>query len=80
MALARYRYSLVAYGLLGALIVAEQARATAPEQPAALAAPSASMRQRLKRWARAIALNSSDKATPNCTQVGSGRMSTAHGT
>jgi len=43
MAIARYRNSLLAFGLLGALIVAEQARATAPEQPAALAAPSVPM-------------------------------------
>ncbi|HWT41376.1 MAG TPA: retropepsin-like aspartic protease [Sphingopyxis sp.] len=41
MAHTRYRYSLVAFGLLGALIVAERARATATEQPVAVAAPSA---------------------------------------
>ncbi|MBB6425316.1 aspartyl protease family protein [Sphingopyxis sp. JAI128] len=41
MPLTRYRYSLVAFGLLGALIVAEQARAMATEQPVAVAAPSA---------------------------------------
>ena len=40
MALTRYRYSMVAFGLLGALIVAEQARATATDQPAAVAAPA----------------------------------------
>ncbi|MEI4508889.1 retroviral-like aspartic protease family protein [Sphingopyxis sp. CCNWLW253] len=43
MALARYRHSLLAFGLLGALIVVEQARATATEQPSAVAAPSAAM-------------------------------------
>lgn len=43
MALTRYRQSLAAFGLLGALIVAELARATVPEQPAAVAAPSAAM-------------------------------------
>ncbi|KQZ72523.1 hypothetical protein ASE06_08355 [Sphingopyxis sp. Root214] len=43
MALTRYRYSLVAFGLLGALIVAEQARAAATEQPVAVAASSAAM-------------------------------------
>lgn len=43
MALTRYRYSMVAFGLLGALIVAEQARATATEQPVAVAAPSPAM-------------------------------------
>jgi len=45
MALKRYRYSLVAFGLLGALIAAEQARAAATEQPVAVAAPSAAMQQ-----------------------------------
>lgn len=34
MAPARYRHSLMAFGLLGALIIAEQARATVAEQPA----------------------------------------------
>ncbi len=43
MAVTRYRYSLVAFGLLGALIVAEQARATATEQPVAIAAPLAAV-------------------------------------
>ncbi|MHA4837896.1 retropepsin-like aspartic protease [Sphingopyxis sp. MSC1_008] len=43
MALTRYRYSLVAFGLLGALVVAEQARATFTEQPVTIAAPSATM-------------------------------------
>src|SRR3990167_7765920 len=41
MAFTRYRYSLVAFGLLGALIVAEQARAMTAEQPVAVAAASA---------------------------------------
>ena len=41
MAFTRYRYSLVAFGLLGALIVAEQARAMTTEQPVAVAAASA---------------------------------------
>ena len=41
MALTRYRYSMAAFGLLGALIVAEQARATTTEQPVAVAAASA---------------------------------------
>lgn len=44
MAFTRYRYSLVAFGLLGALIVAEQARATATEQPVAIATPLAAVR------------------------------------
>lgn len=43
MAIMRYRYSLVAFGLLGALIAAEQARATAAERPVAVAAPSTAM-------------------------------------
>jgi len=43
MAHTRYRYSLVAFGLLGALIVAEQARAAATEQPVAVTAPSTPM-------------------------------------
>lgn len=41
MAFTRYRYSLAAFGLLGALIVVEQARATIAEQQATVAAPSA---------------------------------------
>lgn len=43
MAPARYRHSLIAFGLLGALIIAEQARATEVQPPAAVAAPSAAM-------------------------------------
>lgn len=43
MAFTSYRYSLLAFGLLGALIVAEQARAAITEQPAAVAAPSTAM-------------------------------------
>jgi predicted aspartyl protease len=43
MAFTSYRYSLLTFGLLGALIVAEQARAAITEQPAAVATPSAAM-------------------------------------
>lgn len=43
MPVTRYRYSLVAFGLLGTLIVAEQARGVATEPPADVAARSATM-------------------------------------
>jgi hypothetical protein len=41
MALTRYRHSLIAFGLLGALIIAEQARAAPSELPTSMRAAAA---------------------------------------
>lgn len=64
MALTRYRYSMVAFGLLGALIVAEQARATATDQPAAVAAPAAMQPLEILPSGHPVVLVSIDGSAP----------------